>query len=302
MKHMPLYRIEASFQQLDFKLSRQTMSNWVVRAGKVYLAPIYQQMKQDILEHPVIHADETPLRVIKPNGKQSNRKKCYMWTYGSGYEQTPIQLYEYTETRDQEHPIAFLRAYSGIIQADGYEVYKKIPHTTLIGCMAHVRRKFSDIQKSNITESLPTVEKALRYCNKLFTIEKSIANETIEQRYAVRQQQATPVLTEFHTWLLEKEREMLPKSAVGKANAYALNQWEYLENYLLDGVSELSNNRAERAIKPFVIGRKNWLFSYTSNGAGTSAIIYSIIETAKANNLKVFDYLVYLFDELSQKI
>lgn len=295
MKHMPLYRIESAIKQFDVKLSRQTMSNWMMKVSGIYLKPLYKLMQVDILQEQVIHADETPLTVVKPNGKISKRKNCYMWTYVSGYDaKNKISLYEYTETRGQDNPKQMLKGYTNYLQTDGYAAYKRIHGIKLIGCLAHIRRKFLEIKTSNAQTNLEYVDVAVKYCDDLFNIEKTINNATPTERQAVREKFAKPILDEFHNWLLSMEQVALPKSAFGKAIAYALNQWEYFVRYVEDGHLEISNNRAERSIKPFVMGRKNWLFSYTGNGATSSAIILSIIETAKANNLRVFDYLVYL--------
>lgn len=185
---------------------------------------------------------------------------------------------------------------------DGYAGYEKIPHVTLVGCWAHARRGFVEalavLPKEERKNGTSATAKGLAYCNRLFEIERELKELSPEERKAERLARSVPVLNEFHAWLTKQSTIMLPKSAFGKAVTYCLNQWDKLQGYLLDGRLEIDNNRAERAIKPFVIGRKNWLFSNTPRGAKTSAILYSIVETAKENGLKPFDYITYLLEQV----
>ena len=198
-------------------------------------------------------------------------------------------------------PRKFLSGYKGYLHTDGYAGYNNIPNVTIIGCFAHARRKFADALKAvtdKTSNSALASKEGLDYCNKLFTIERNLADLTPEDRYKKRLELSKPVLEAFSSQLRLTSKQTLPKSALGGAIDYCLNQWEKLEAFLIDGRLELSNNRAERAIKPFIIGRKNWLFANTARGATASAIIYSIIETAKLNNLNPFYYLTYLFEQL----
>ena len=296
---IPLYRQEKEFEMLGIDISRQTMANWVIRCATDWLEPLYNVMKELLRNREVLHADETVLQVLKEPGKtpQSN---SYMWLYRtSGYTQEPIVLYEYQPDRRAKRPKEFLEGFKGYLHTDGYAGYHSLPKDiTVCGCFAHARRKFDEVLKS-IKPSEQLGSKALagkNYCDQLFSIERKLSEFTHEVRYEKRLELAKPVLDEFLAWL--KSVDALPQTALGKAVHYTLGQWEYLDNYLLDGRCEISNNRAERSIKPFVIGRKNFLFADTVRGAKASAIVYSIIETAKENGLNPMNYLTYLFERM----
>ena len=204
-------------------------------------------------------------------------------------------LYEYQPDRKALRPKAFLSKFKGFLHTDGYAVYHKLPESiTVVGCWAHLRRKFDEALKS-IPEKERGNSLALagkRYCDKLFLLERDFAPLTPEERFEQRTKFSKPLMDEFFAWA--ESCRVLPKTPMGKAVYYAATQRKYLENYLLDGRLEISNNRAERSIKPFVIGRKNFLFANTPRGAQTSAVLYSIIETAKENGLNPFDYLTYI--------
>lgn len=296
---MPLYRQEKEFERLGIELSRQTMANWVIRCANDWLSQLYSAMKELLRNREVIHADETVLQVLNEPDKKP-QSNSYMWLYRtSGDTKAPIVLYEYQPDRGGRHPKEFLKGFKGFLHSDGYAAYHNLSKDiTVCGCFSHSRRKFDEALKS-ISPSEQIGSSALagkNYCDKLFAIEKKLAICTIEERYKKRQELSKPVLEDFLAWL--KKSNALPKSALGKAVNYTLDQWKYLVNYLLDGRCELSNNRAERSIKPFVIGRKNFLFSATVRGANSSAIVYSIIETAKENGLIPMNYLTYLFKEM----
>jgi hypothetical protein len=224
-----------------------------------------------------------------------------MWLYRTGRDGPPIVLYDYQTTRASKHPDNYLSGFKGYLQTDGYSGYGNLTRVTLVGCWAHARRKFTDALKALPAEQRDKPVAAgigLDYCNKLFAIERQLKDLPDRERYEKRLELSKPVLDEFYIWLKKQRQQTLPKSAFGQAITYCLNQWDSLNNYLLDGRLEIDNNRAERSIKPFVIGRKNFLFSNTPRGARGSAIIYSIIETAKENNLNPYNYLVYLFERL----
>lgn len=296
---MPLYRQEKEFERLGIEISRQTMANWVIRCANDWLEPLYSAMREILIKREVLHADETVLQVLKEPGKKP-QSNSYMWLYRtSGDTNSPIVLYEYQPDRAAKRPKEFLEGFNGYLHTDGYSAYHNLSKDiTVCGCWSHARRKFDETLKSiKLSEQIGS--KALEgktYCDKLFAVEKKIADFTIEKRHEKRQELAKPILEDFLAWL--KKSDALPKSALGKAVYYALAQWKYLDNYLLDGRCEISNNRAERSIKPFVIGRKNFLFSDTVRGAKASAIIYSIIETAKENGLNPMKYLTYLFEKM----
>lgn len=292
--HSPLYRMEQDLKRKDVKLSRQTMSNWMIRYAKDWLEPIYAELKQQLLSQDIIHADETKLQVLKEPGKAA-QTDSFMWLYRSGKaEKHPVVLYEYRDNRRQENPAEFLRGFKGYLQTDGYAGYNSVKDVIHVGCWAHVRRKFNDA-----VAVLPKGKKggaALEgeaYCTKLFNIEASLAELPPEERYAKRLELEKPILDAMLSWA--NTRNAAPKSKLGIALTYLKNQWPTLVNYLKDGRLELSNNIAERSIKPFVISRKNFLFANTPSGATSSAVIFSVIETAKANGLDPYKYLTYIF-------
>lgn len=296
---MPLYRQEQDFKRLGIDVSRQNMANWVIRCANDWLEPLYSLMKEILLSKEVLHADESVLQVLKEPGKKP-QSNSYMWIYRtSGNADESIVLYEYQPDRKHERAKEFLRGFKGYLMADGYEAYHNLPEDIIVcGCLSHARRKFDEALKSiKLSEQIGS--KALagkNYCDKLFAVEKKLAECTATERYESRLELSKPIWEDFLTWL--KNCNALPQSALGKAVNYALNQWKYLQNYLLDGRCEISNNRAERSIKNFVIGRKNYLFADTVAGARASAIVYSIIETAKENNLNPMNYLTYIFEKM----
>lgn len=297
---MPLYRQEKHFERLGIELPRSILSNWVLKGGEM-LEVIYNRMHDVLVDLSVLHADETTVQVLREAGK-SPQSKSYMWLYRSGRDGPPIVLYEYQPTRDGEHPKRFLDGFAGYMHVDGYQGYNDVKKAKLSGCWSHARRKFTDARgvlpkdKQSEPENLSNI--ALKYINKLFDIERDLAKVSPEERKAARYDRSKPLLEEFKEWLDKNVSQVLPKSALGEAFTYCQNQWPKLLVFLEDGRLEISNNRAERSIRPFVIGRKNWLFSNTPRGARTSAIIYSIVETAKENGLNPFAYLQYLLEQL----
>lgn len=292
--HSPLYRLEQDLKRKDVKLSRQTMSNWMIHCSKEWLEPIYAELKKQLLSQDIIHADETTLQVLKEPGKAA-QTDSFMWLYRSGKaEKNPVILYEYRDNRRQENPAEFLRGFKGYLQTDGYAGYNSVEDVIHVGCWAHARRKFNEA-----VAVLPKGKKggaALEgeaYCTKLFNIEESLVELPPEERYAKRLELEKPILDAMLSWA--NTRNAAPKSKLGIALTYLKNQWPNLVNYLKDGRLELSNNIAERSIKPFVISRKNFLFANTPSGATSSAVIFSMIETAKANGLDPYKYLTYIF-------
>jgi transposase len=300
VKGMPLYRQEQEWQRMGIEISRQTMANWIIKASDRWLKPLYNRLREHMLQQEILHADETTLQVLKEPGRNAN-SNSYMWLYRTGRDGPPIILYDYQTTRASKHPALFLKGFEGYLHTDGYEGYSLVPKVTLVGCWAHARRYFIDSLKvmPPKKDNTPTAtEEGLAFCNKLFEIERELKDATDRQRYEGRLNKSKPVLDDFKVWLKNRRPKVLPKSPLGKAIQYCLNQWDKLTAFLLDGRLELDNNRSERSIKPFVIGRKNWLFSNTPKGASSSATVYSIVETAKENGLNPFNYLVYLFDKL----
>ena len=295
--YSPLYRLEQEFNREGLKLSRQTMANWMLNTSDTWLRPIYDVLHRNLCRETVLHGDETTLQVLKEPGRSST-SKSYMWLYRtSGCAKQAIVLYEYQPTRKAEHAERFLQGFSGWLHADGYQGYHRLPGSIrVVGCWAHARRKFDEalqtLPKENRKGSLAATGEC--YCTRLFQLEELFAELTPEERYAKRLEQEKPVLDALLVWANETIARTAPKSALGKALYYLLEQWPYLIRYLEDGRLELSNNRAERSIKPFVMGRKNWLFANTPAGAQSSAVIYSLIETAKENKLDPYRYLLWV--------
>ena len=293
---VPLYRQELYWNSQKIMLSRQVMADWVLKAAEL-LVPLYDRLHRFMGLAAILHADETTLQVLHEAGR-SAQSKSYVWLYLTGAaEEKQIVLYEYQEGRSGSYPTAFLKDFHGYLQTDGYSGYNDVKDVIRVGCWAHLRRKFDEAVKAQPkgTKTGSAVE-GLAYCTKLFTIERELQDLTPEERYEERLKREKPLLDQFKAWA--DSREVLSKSKLGKAFTYLRNQWELLTSYLLDGRLEISNNRAERSIKPFVMGRKNFLFANTPRGAKASAVLYSITETAKANGLDPYRYFLFLFEEL----
>jgi len=297
---MPLYRQEQALARQGVELSRQTMANWMIKGAERWLEPLYSRMHKHLLKEECLHADETDLQVLHEPGRSAT-SKSYLWLYRTGRAGPAIVLYDYQTTRAHKHAKQFLTGFKGYLHVDGYAGYNGLSHITLVGCWAHARRGFVQALKALPAESKTaevTAKEGLAYCNRLFSLEQKMHALSPEERYAMRLTHSRPLVDDFHAWLVFQRPRVLPKSAFGQAISYCLNQWDKLTAFLKDGRLELDNNRAERSIKPFVIGRKNWLFSNTPRGAKASATIYSIVETAKENGLNPFTYLKYLFERL----
>lgn len=209
-------------------------------------------------------------------------------------------IYDYHASRAGSCAVDYLKGFNGYLQANGYAGYEKVD-AELIGCMAHARRKFKEAQTAQPKNKMGRAELAIKKIGKLYQIEKAIKGLSANEKYNIRQEKSQPLLNDFKKWLDKTILQVLPKSAIGKAIQYSLNQWHKLSGYTKSGDINIDNNRAERAIKPFVIGRKNWMFCNTATGANASAILYSLIETAKANGLMPFNYLMFLLEELPKQ-
>lgn len=291
---VPLYRQEKDWEQLGISLSRATMANWVIRCSQDYLMPVVEHLRKELLSRDIVHCDETPVQVLKEEGKKP-QTKSYMWLYRTGNdEKAPVILYDYQPSRNGDHAVTYLKEFKGYVHSDGFSGYNKLKDITRCGCWAHLRRKFVEAipTKKSKDASLTSAEIGRDYCNQLFKIEDSLKDLSPNERFQKRLELEKPVLEAFWCWL--ENLTVLKGSALGKAVIYAKNQKPYMENYLLDGRLSISNNAAENAIRPFTVGRKNWLFADTPKGAAASAAVYSLIETAKANGLNVYTYLEYL--------
>ena len=291
---MPLYRQEQEWKQMGLSLSRATMANWIIRCSQDWLAPVAEFLEKELLKREIIHCDETPVQVLKEPGKAPHTKS-YMWLYRTGADGgPPIVLYDYQPSRGGKNAAEYLDGFHGYLHTDAYAGYEKVKDVTRCCCWSHVRRYFVEaIPDVKASEVLPSAAEIGRnYCNQLFDIEETLAELPSDKRKEERLRLEKPVLEAFWSWL--GTLSPLKGSRLSKAINYALNQKPYMENYLLDGRCSISNNLAENSIRPFAVGRKNWLFSDTPKGADASAIVYSLVETAKANNLNVFTYLNYL--------
>ena len=295
----PLYRMEMDFIRSGIELSRQTMSNWMIHCAETWLVPLYEKLHQLLLQAEIINADETELQVLREPGRKA-QTKSYMWLYRTGsYTDIQIILYEYQPGRGSMYPLSFLAGFTGYLQTDGYVGYDALKEVTHVGCFAHLKRKYHDAVTAlpNGKKSGAAVE-GEAYCEKLFQLERRFADLSYEERKQKRQELAKPVLDEFLAWAAT--RTASSKSKLGEALTYLHNNGKELSEYLNDGRLEISNNIAERSIKPFVIDRKNFLFSNTPKGATASAVTFSIIQTAIANNLDPYTYLTYIFTEAPQ--
>lgn len=306
---VPLYRLEQEFQRNDVCISRQTMANWMIRLSERYLSLIYDRMRSHLCNMDVIQADETPVEVTKDGRKAGSQS--YMWVYRSGQFQkdTPVILYEYQKTRNATHPKAFLKDFSGTLVCDGYQVYHKLEdedtNIRVAGCWSHVRRSFYNVvkcakgpEKERVKKTL--AYKALKQISGIYHLEGTLEKLSAEERLNRRQLVVKPLVEAFFAWVKEHKDEVLPESETGKGFTYCLNQEKYLRAFLEDGNIPMDNNASERAIRSFVIGKNNWKLIDTMHGAQASAIMYSLVETAKANNLKIYEYLMYLLEEIPQ--
>ena len=291
-----LYRQEQEWNRQSIIISRQTMSSWLIRCSDDWMAPVYDELHKQLLEHELLHADETELQVLHEEGKDA-KFRSYMWLYRtSGDTERPILMCEYAPGRGQEYPSAFLAEFHRYLQTDGYSGYNAVKGAIHVGCWAHARRKFDEALRAVPKgKRSPTAEQGVAYCSQLFKLEEKFKDLSPEERKEQRLKQEKPVLDVMLAWA--NTRNAAPKSKLGIALNYLKNQWTDLTAYLQDGRIELSNNRAERSIKPFVISRKNFLFANTARGAKSSAVMFSLIETAKENGLDPYCYLTWVLNE-----
>ena len=255
-------------------------------------------MRKLLLSRDIIHTDETPVKVLKEDGKKP-QSKSYMWVYITGNDgMEPIIMYDYQPSRSGDNATAYLKDFRGYVHSDGFSGYNKLTEVTRCGCRAHLRRKFAEAIPKRKASGLNGSQAQIRigYCARLFKIEDELKDMSTEDRDIRRQELVRPVLEAFWSWL--ETVNALPGSKFGKAVTYASNQKPYMENYLLDGRLSLSNNAAENVIRPFAVGRKNWLFADSPNGAAASAGVYSMIETAKANGVEPYCYLELLLHDM----
>lgn len=299
---VPLYRLEQEFQRYGLQITRQNMANWCIRLAEEYLSILYDHLHEELYFYHVIQADETPV-LVNHDGRKAG-SKSWMWVYRSGhlYQDRQIVLYEYQQTRNASHPREFLKGYDGICVTDGYQVYhtleKELEELTIAGCWVHCRRRFDEalklIPKPSQKESNAFL--LMKQIQAIYREEGKLNDLSSDERLKQRQAVIKPLVDAFFAYL--KTINVSKKDKFGDAVRYALNQEKYLRVFLTDGDVPIDNNASERAIPGFCIGKKNWQMIDTIHGAKSSAIIYSIVETAKANNLKPFDYVQYLLEEI----
>ena len=300
----PLYRIADDMRRsVGLTLSRQTLANWVIRSHTRWLATIYALMKKRILENDILMVDETPVQVLKEPDR-TPAQKSYMWVFASAACDVPCYIFEYHDTRARSVVADFLKGWSGTIVTDGYKAYDNVgDDITKVSCIIHIRRKFTEIIKGLGTQKLDAMpgilsNTAVRMLGEIIATDNGFDDMKPDERKIARLVKLKPKMDAFFEWCLEKRTEAMPSMALSRAFNNAIAQWPYLRNALKDGRLPLDSNRAEQSIRPFAIGRKNWLFSDTPEGAHASAAIYSIITTAKANGLKPREYLTWLFEEM----
>ena len=295
---MPLYRQEQMWKRMGVELKRGTMANWVIQVADLYLRPFWKRIRSELLTQSTIHADETVMQVHKEKGRP-DALESRMWVYSSA-KRADIQLrcFEYRESRSGKWAKTFLEGFKGVLITDGYGGYNKVQDAEHAGCWAHMRRKWLDAMPEGADAKTCKAAQGYEFCNRLFELERQFEELTAEERLMQRKEKSGPVLEAHWTWLNTIPR---PTGKLKDAVTYAQNQKAHLCAFLEHGEIEISNNQVENAIRPFVIGRKGWLFADTSQGAEASAIIYSLMETAKANSLRLDDYLLHLLSVLPER-
>ena len=295
---LPLYRQEQQWKRMGVPLKRGTMANWMIQLSQRYFARFRDRLQEELVKQAVIHADETVIQVLKEPGKDPT-SESRMWAYASSKRtDRQIRLFDYRDSRKGECAKEFLEGFHGVLVTDGYSGYNKVPEVTRAGCWAHMRRKWHEAMPKGEVGQKSLAAQGYRFCNRLFVLERELEDLTDEERRVQRQKQAKPILDAYWAWV---DTIRLPSGKLKDAVTYALNQKEYLSAFLDHGEIEISNNQVENAIRPFVVGRKGWLFSDTPDGAEASAVIYSLMETAKANGLRLEDYILHLLSVLPER-
>ena len=297
---LPLYRQETILQRIGVDIPRATLANWMIRSGTL-IQPLINLMRDQMLDYDIIQMDETPVQVLKEPDKRA-QSKSYIWLQRGGPPEKRVVLYDYDPGRSAQVPKRLLEGFKGYLQTDGYDGYNTVVAANglvHVGCMAHARRRFNDAVKAQgRNRKRGKAHRGLSLIRKLYQIERQAKKLAADERYAWRQERSKPILKDIRKWLDEALPQVAPSSATGQALSYLHNEWDHLTAYLKDGRLEIDNNGAENAIRPFVLGRKNWLFSASVKGVKASANLYSLIETAKANGLEPYAYLRQVFTEL----
>ncbi|COA25644.1 transposase [Streptococcus pneumoniae] len=288
---VPNYRQEEDWARMGLPITRKEISNWHIKASQYYLESLYNLLREKLLEQPLLHADETSYRVL-----ESDSQLTYYWTFLSGKaEKQGITLYHHDQRRSGLVVQEFLGDYSGYVHCDMWSAYRQLEEAKLVGCWAHVRRKFFEATPKQADKS-SLGAKGLAYCDQLFSLERDWEDLSADERLQRRQEELYPLMENFFAWC--RRQSVLPGSKLGRAIEYSLKYEETFKTILKDGHLVLSNNLAERAIKSLVMGRKNWLFSQSFEGAKATAIIMSLLETAKRHQLNSEKYLSYLLESL----
>ena len=295
---MPLYRQEQMWKRMGVELKRGTMANWVIQVADLYLRPFWKRIRSELLTQSTIHADETVIQVLKEKGKPAT-SESRMWVYSSA-KRADIQLrcFEYRESRSGKWAKTFLEGFKGVLISDGYSGYNKVQGAERAGCWAHMRRKWLEAMPEGADAKTCKAAQGYEFCNRLFELERQFEGLTAEERLIQRKEKSGPILEAYWTWLYTIPR---PTGKLKDAVTYAQNQKAHLSAFLEHGEIEISNNQVENAIRPFVVGRKGWLFADTPQGAEASAIIYSLMETVKANSLRLDDYLLHLLSIMPER-
>ncbi|WP_424141321.1 IS66 family transposase [Sporosalibacterium faouarense] len=296
---VPLYRQEKDWKQMGFPISRSTLSNWILKTSEEWLEPVVKRLHEELLKEKYLHSDETPVQVLNEPGKK-NTTKSYMWVYATSKgANNPIRIFQYETGRAGDNAREFLKGFDGYLHTDAYSGYGKVKDIKHCLCWAHVRRYFVDASPKDMKSLEATLAATgIAYCNQLFDWERKFKELTPKERKEQRLKNEKPVLDAFWSWAEKTKKEVLPKSKIGVALQYAINHKEKLETYLEDGSCVISNNIAENSIKPFTVGRKNWEFCGSPQGAKASACVYSLVETAKANGLNPYKYLEFMLSRL----
>lgn len=296
---LPLYRQEGMWQRLGVELPRATMATWMIKVGELF-TPLINLMEEELLASGVVHVDETRVQVLNEAGRPAT-SRSYMWVRGRKYPGAPpIVVFEYDPTRSGEVAKRLFSEYRGYLQADAYLGYDGICEragVVRVGCWAHARRKFFEATKAS-KRGMGLANEAIEIIKKLYAVERAINGAGIEERRRVRQEESKPILDEIRTWLNAHIGQVPPKSQLGTALNYAHGEWTHLTRYIEDGRLAIDNNFVENAIRPFAIGRKNWLFSDSVAGAKASAAIYSVMISAKLNGHNEYAYLRHLLERL----
>lgn len=304
-----LYRIEQEFERNGVNISRQTMSNWIINCADRYFSPFVERMKEELLKLPVTQSDETPTQVIKESDHPNS--KCYMWVHRSGelFKDRNIVIYEYQKGRDHKIPLEFYKDYSGVLVTDSLQQYhlieRELPGLTNANCWAHARRDFADAVKAADKSNSDAVRQSVAYTalqkiGEFYNADTELKELAPEERLQKRQTVIRPLVEDFFAWVKEQVAACAvpPKTKTGQGLQFILNQEKYLKVFLDNADVPIDNSAAERSIRTFCLGKKNWMFHNTANGAKASALVYSISETAKLNSLRPYYYFRYILTEM----